>query len=213
MMVHLKSVPLTCTHINRYMFFHEITADLFDTKSTSLPQIIRGWFCGPHCSKRYVHIHVFPLWLSEYFEYISFEYILNVFQNTFHFVFGTCWCLIACEFFHSCAKEPGRAQQWLSTAELLVCVPVQLSEPFEDSILCFAAGGFNWEKPHIQHWWCLWVLCLASNRSVLDSWDGSPHPMTLGSMDPLRWPVICCVSLVRDHTQDVLLRAWNSCHP
>lgn len=61
-------------------------------------------------------------------------------KHVFAFVVGTCLCLIFCELFCGCAEEPGRAG-W-STAELLVCapVPVQLSEPPEDGVLCSPAG-------------------------------------------------------------------------
>lgn len=84
-------------------------------------------------------------------------------KHVFDFVFGRCLCLIFRELFCGCAEEPGRAGGWWATAELLVCarVPVQLNEPSEDGVLCFAAGGFSWEKPHTQRWRCLRVPCLA----------------------------------------------------
>ena len=96
-------------------------------------------------------------------------------KHTFDFVFGTCLCLIFHELFRSCAEEPGRAGWWLSAVELLVCVrvPVQLSEPSEHGVLCFAAGAFSWEKPHTQHWRCLRVPYLAPNRSMLGGLPGT----------------------------------------
>lgn len=136
MMFYLKSLSLTCTHIKRYMLFHEITADLFDVKSTPLTKMIKDLFCGPHSSKKHVHAHAHT--------HVCIYDFLNMYFKT-RIWFCICYGLVS-DFlwiFHSCDEEPGRAGGWWSTAELLLCarVPDQLNEPSKDGVLCFAAGG------------------------------------------------------------------------
>lgn len=187
MILHSKYLSLTCIHKNRRIFFHEITADLFDIKSTSLTKVITHWFCGPQSSKQYEHIYI----------YMHIQLFEDLFQNT---------CLALC-LVSPCV--------WF-LVNFLVVAPSSLVEqgggspqPSMDSVLCFAAGGSTGKSPTSDAGNAR--ATLRSNYQHAGTME-SLVPWLQETLGPFWCPGICCVSHVRDHAWDLLHTALNSCH-
>lgn len=78
--------------------------------------------------------------------YACMTLLIWISKHVFDFVFGTRFCLIFRELFCSCAKKLGKSRVLVVHSRAAV-VRVQLSEPSEDGVLCFAAGGSAGRSP------------------------------------------------------------------